>query len=339
MQNTLSPPFISAIIVNYNAGAMLRECITSLLTQHFTDFEIWIVDNASSDNSLADAKTLLAGTKLHYTIIENSTNVGFAAANNQAASHAQGSWLALLNPDTIAKPDWLAQLVHATETYPDIDMFGSLQLFAEDETQLDGCGDCYHITGFPYRGHHGYPADTMPATGEVFAPCAAAGLYLKSHFLELGGFYEPFFCYCEDVDLAFRMRLSGSRCMQIQEAIVSHHGSAITDNISGFSVFHGTRNAMWMFVKNMPLALMLLLFPLHMATHGFLLINAIGKPSFTPRLKGILHGLAGIPRILLARRKIKRHITINTLLHSMACHPRYLAKRLTYMVAKKEIAS
>lgn len=327
-----TPPYISVIVVNYNSGPLLQACLQSLSQQDFIDFEVLVVDNASDDSSFQDAQATIPTSDSRFYFISETENLGFAAANNRAAQQARGSWLALLNPDAVASVTWLSTLAKAASDYPDTDMFGSLQIRANDPTRLDGCGDCYHFTGFPYRGHEGHSTDLLPKTGEVFGPCAAAGFYLKSLFLELGGFYEPFFCYCEDVDLAFRMRLMGSHCIQLQEAIVHHHGSAIANNVSGFTIYHGTRNAMWMLIKNMPLPVLIVLFPFHLATHLALLVKAIGRPSFLPRLKGIIHGLKGIPRALLARRHVERTIPTSALLRSMVWSPRQLIKRDAYIM-------
>ena len=87
---------------------------------------------------------------------------------------------------------------------------------------------------------------------EVFSPCAAAALYARPSFEREGGFDESFFCYLEDVDLGFRLRLRGERCVQVRRAEVLHAGSAISGHLSEFSVFHSYRNRIWLFAKNVP---------------------------------------------------------------------------------------
>ena len=157
----------------------------------------------------------------------------------------------------------------ATTRHPDAVMFGSTQIDAADIRRLDGAGDVYHASGLVWRGHHGAPVGSLPPEGEVFAPCAAAALYRRDLFLEAGGFDEGFFCYCEDVDLGFRLRLLGHKCIQVAGARVHHVGSAITGRRSTFATYHSTRNRIWMFVKNMPMALLVPLLPLHIALNAF----------------------------------------------------------------------
>lgn len=263
-------PTISVIIVNYNAEKYLTRCLQALLAQTYQDFDIIIADNGSSDASLLD---LPHDNRIH--ILALGRNLGFAAANNRAAALATGKWIALLNPDAFPENDWLEQLLHATQHYPAFSMFGSTQINAGDPTLLDGTGDMYHILGIPARGNYQHPIADLPKTGEVFAPCAAAALYNKHVFLEAGGFDEAFFCYCEDVDLAFRLRLRGERCLQVKEAVVYHVGSGITGKTSMFAKYHGYRNRFWVFFKNMPTALLLPLLPLHLLLQCFFLIAAV----------------------------------------------------------------
>jgi GT2 family glycosyltransferase len=161
--------------------------------------------------------------------------------------------LALLNPDAIPEPDWLAELDKAQRTFPDIDSFGSLQLDLNDCALLDGAGDNYLAVGIPWRGGHGRPATAAPPRGAVFSACAAAAMYRTDSFRAAGGFDEDYFCYVEDVDLGFRLRLRGGGCMHIPEAVVAHAGGVSSGSRrSEFAVYHGIRNMIWTFVKNMP---------------------------------------------------------------------------------------
>src|SRR5258708_4648504 len=97
---------VSIVVVVYESGPTLAECLAAVRAQSFTDYEVILVDNASSDRTAQAAKAADPRVRL----IENSQNLGFAAAVNQAAKAAAGTWLALLNPDAFAEPDWLARL-------------------------------------------------------------------------------------------------------------------------------------------------------------------------------------------------------------------------------------
>jgi GT2 family glycosyltransferase len=296
---------VCVIIVNYNGGSLLRRCIETLGVQTLPPREIFIVDNGSSDGSIAALENLPVMSSGRVRVISPGVNLGFAAANNLGASQAGTPWIATLNPDAFPEPDWLAELMAATIRHPDAAMFGSTQFDAADARRLDGAGDVYHASGLVWRGHHGAPADSLPPEGEVFAPCAAAALYRRDVFLEAGGFDEDFFCYCEDVDLGFRLRLMGSKCIQVARARVHHVGSAITGRRSTFATYHSTRNRVWMFVKNMPAVLMLPLLPLHIALNALLLLRAVFLGEAGAMLLGLRDALLGIPRVLIRRRAIQ----------------------------------
>ncbi|WP_428406971.1 glycosyltransferase family 2 protein [Hyphococcus sp.] len=300
-----SAPAVSVIIVNYNSGPRLRRCLDHLVAQHFRDFEILVVDNASSDDSIAKARE--AHADIH--LIEAGANLGFAAANNLAAKSAKGEWLAFLNPDAYAAPDWLEALLRGAEAYPDIDAFGSTQIDDKDRDRIDGAGDVYHAFGFAYRGGFGQPVSELPPEGECFAPCAAAAMIRKETFLRLGGFFEPFFCYSEDVDFGFRMRLAGARAMQLRKAVVYHEGSGVTGRHSEFTIYHGHRNRTWTWYLNMPLPLLIATAPFHFLLDLLLFAMTALRGEGRAYLRALRDGYGGLPGLSAERRKRQQERT------------------------------
>jgi N-acetylglucosaminyl-diphospho-decaprenol L-rhamnosyltransferase len=297
---------ISVLIVNYNAGRHLGKTLQSLAAQTFGDFEVLVLDNASTDNSATSAQAVVAFDS-RFTFRFLGENVGFAAGNNLLSATARGTWLALLNPDAVPVPGWLERLVEATRRHPAAVMFGSTQVDAADPQRLDGAGDQYLAIGLPWRGGFGWPLAALPPEGEVFSPCAAACLIRADAFREAGGFDERFFCYVEDVDLAFRLRLLGHNCIQIPAAVVSHVGGASSGaEGSRFARRHGIRNLMWCFVKCMPAALFWPLLPLHGLALAFLMVRAIATGMAYPVGAGIMEGFAGMPSMWFSRRALQR---------------------------------
>ena len=266
-------PRLTVIIVNYNAGDRLGRCLDRLSRQTFADFETIVVDNGSTDGSIIDARRRHPFASFD----EAGANLGFAAANNRAAKTAAGDWLVFLNPDAYAEPDWLHELVAASDRYPWSDAFGSTQISALDPSIIDGAGDVFNVFGIAYRGHFGWPLESLPPEGECFAPCAAAAMYRKKTYEGLGGFDERFFCYGEDVDLGFRLRLSGGRAVQVRSARVLHEGSGLTGRSSEFSVYHGHRNRIWIAAKNLPGALYWMSAPLRAAADVALLARHVSR--------------------------------------------------------------
>lgn len=252
---------VTVIIVNWNGGDMLRRCLNDLLRQTVPPTRILVMDNGSTDGS-AEKVAGLAGVAVR-TLGEN---LGFAAGNNRAFLDCDTEFVALLNPDAFPEQDWLEKLLAAARAYPDVAAFGSRQMVADVESVVDGLGDVYHLSGLVWRWGHGRPlttADLVPR--EIFSPCAGAALYRRDALGDVGGFDEDYFCYLEDVDLGFRLRLAGYRAMYVPDAVVHHVGSATTGGQhSDFSLYHGHRNLVWTFVKDMPGILFWLMLPLHL---------------------------------------------------------------------------
>ena len=318
-------PKVSVIIVNFNGGDWLARSVQSVLEQSFAGFECFIVDNGSTDYSLASLPKL----DKRFTIFELDENTGFARANNIAAAKARGEWLALLNPDAFARPDWLEKLLSAATLAQNVTMVGSTQYMALEPNIYDGVGDFYHAAGLAWRGKHGHSTeDHSPETAEVFGPCAAAALYHAKTFKRLGGFDERFFCYHEDVDLALRMRLDGGICVQSASAIVDHVSSGISGRASDFAVYHGTRNRMWTFFKSMPISAVILLGPFHIAMNFALLAWAAFRPGrFAPTWRGFKDGIKGLPQTWRTRKAISSTIGLWGLLPSLALSPIKVIKR------------
>jgi GT2 family glycosyltransferase len=215
-------------------------------------------------------------------------------------------WVALLNPDAFPEPRWLERLLAEASEHPEYSFFASRQVLADDPTRLDGAGDAYAVTGLGWRRRHGDPVVESPQEPEeVFGACAAAALYRRDALEEVDGLDDRFFCYFEDVDLAFRLRLAGHRCLYVPDAVVHHVGSATSGRRSDFAVYHGHRNLVWTFVKNMPGPLLVLYGPHH------LLLNLLSLVWFTLRGQGRAiwrakwDALRGLPRVLEQRRAIQ----------------------------------
>ena len=313
-------PQVTVAIVAYQSGTFLQACVDALAAQSFRDFEAVIADNASSDDSV----TALRLPDARFRIEPMGGNLGFAVANNRVARASRAPWLATLNPDTRAQPDWLEKLLAATARWPQAASFGSTQVSLEDPSVLDGVGDVYHGAGVAWRARQGRSVSEIPPEGEVFGPCAAAALYRMDVFLELGGFDESYFCYCEDVDIAYRLRLAGWQAVQVADAVVLHAGSAISGRVSEFTVFHGHRNRVWTYVKNTPGVWVWLLLPYHMAFNAFMLygILSVGKRGRV-MLRAYWAALTGIGPVLKARRQVQktRKASIKSLFRAMAWSP------------------
>jgi GT2 family glycosyltransferase len=245
---------VTVVIVNFNGGDHLRRCLESLAGQTLIPERIVVIDNASTDGSLSAARAAVARdphVALRTVIDQPGANLGFAAACNRGIAAAETEWVALLNPDAFPEPGWLAALLAAASAHPECAAFGSRQMLAGHEGTLDGIGDRWHFSGLAWREGHGRPlgpVDLQPR--EIFSPCAAAALYRREAVLAVGGFDEDYFCFGEDVDLGFRLRLAGYPARYVPEAVVTHVGGASSEG--QLATYLGHRNQFWTLVKNTP---------------------------------------------------------------------------------------
>jgi len=296
----------AVIIVNYNGKNFLDHCLDSLRCQTFSHFQIVVVDNASDDGSADGIEERFPDVE----VIRSEKNIGFAAANNLAVKRVEGcKWIALLNPDAFVEPDWLLNLHHAAKENPQYSFFGSHMKQYGSPRCLDGTGDIYHLCGLAWRRDHGISEGQTPRSmGEIFSPCAAAAMYRRDVFLDAGGFDESFFCYFEDVDLAFRLRLLDQRCLYVPSAKVEHVGSATTKQQSDFSVYHGHRNMVWAYVKNMPSSLFWKGLPQHIMANiaALLYFSLTGQAG--PIFKAKWDALVGLGEIMEQRKFIQKNI-------------------------------
>jgi GT2 family glycosyltransferase len=296
-------PWVRIVIVNYDAGEMLQTCVDALASQTMSDFETVIVDNASAVRPV----TGLRLPDCRFQILHAGANIGFAAGTNLGTKGSTTPWIATLNPDTKPRPDWLTELRAATERYGWATMFGSTQLKLEDPEIVDGFGDVFSAFGSAWRSGNGRSVRELPDTDrEVFSPCAAAALYKRLSFERAGGFDESFFCYLEDVDLGFRLRLGGEHCVQVRRAEVLHAGSAISGHLSEFSVFYSYRNRIWLLAKDLPGPLLVPVFGMQGAAMGLALARTEAVPYRRAAMKGILAGLKGLPRAIRSRHAVQR---------------------------------
>ena len=302
-------PWVRIVIVNYNAGSLLQDCIDALAVQTMSAFETVIVDNASTGHPIASLR--LPDTR--FKIQHAGTNIGFAAATNLGARGSASPWVATLNPDTRPRPKWLAELRTATERHPWATFFGSTQLVMGNSDFVDGFGDVLSAFGTAWRSGNGRPASELPnGDCEVFSPCAAAALYARPCFERAGGFDEDFFCYLEDVDLGFRLRLRGERCIQVRRAEVLHAGSAIAGHLSEFSVFHSYRNRVWLFAKNTPWQLLLPIVALQSVAIAVALARPRARRYRRAGLRGAWAGIKGLLPALQRRRETQRKRLVST---------------------------
>jgi GT2 family glycosyltransferase len=298
----MSARALSVIVLNFNGRRWLGPCLEALAAQAGApSFETILVDNASHDGSAAFVREHFPGVH----VLETGRNLGFAAGNNAGAKAASGRALVFLNNDTVPAPDWLAHLAGALEAQPAFALVTARIVFMDQPDRIDSAGDGYLRAGGAFKhGHGGRVADHLE-TREVFGACGAAFIIRRDVFDELGGFDESFFMVYEDVDLSYRARLAGYRCLYAADATVRHAGSATLGRRSAQAVFYGQRNLEWTWIKNTPRRLLWRSLLPHLLYSLAGVLHYASAGAAVPAIRGKLAALAGLRGALRARRLVQ----------------------------------
>jgi GT2 family glycosyltransferase len=308
-----SSHLLSVIIPNWNGIRFLPTCLNALAHQTYASIEVIVVDNASSDGSLELIRTEYRWVKL----IELEKNRGFTGACNEGLRAAQGDFLALLNNDTEVDPCWAEAVVAAFEREAEIGSVASKMLLFDRRDHIHTAGDYFTLDG--RAGNRGvWQRDEGQYDREeyVFSACGGAAVYRRRMVDEIGLLDDDFFFSGEDVDLGWRAQLTGWRCLYTPRAIVYHHLSATGGGVT--ASYYDGRNLIFILMKNVPSALW--------RKYGFAIVRAQFRLAWEAlrawrgaaaraRLRGMIAGLLGTPRMLSKRRQIQesRRVSIEYL--------------------------
>lgn len=218
----------SIIIVNFNGGQKLYECVESVF-QFTSNFELILVDNGSSDNS-----TSLVSTGFPRTgIVKLQKNVGFARANNVGISRSKGEWIVLLNPDTKVTKQWLEGLIDCAVKAEKIGII-TPKLIRMDGLTIDSAGHDFDFrTGYTRdRGAGEEDRGQYDATEEVPSCCFACAALRREAVTQVGRLDDRMFLYFEDVDYCIRCRIAGWKVMYCPASIVFHARGGMTPRSS-----------------------------------------------------------------------------------------------------------
>jgi GT2 family glycosyltransferase len=246
---------LSAIVVNWNGRAHLEVCLGSLRRQTLPGIEIVLVDNASSDDSLA-----LVGERFGTAvrIVALPDNRGYAGGLNAGIAAARGRYLLPLNSDTELAPDCCARLVAAADAHPSTGLFAPKILAFDDRTRIDNVGHWLYPDGLSRgRGRLEIDHGQYDADEEIVLPSGCAVLLRRAMLADVGVFDEDLFAYLDDTDLGLRARLAGWRCRAVPGAVVYHKYSAASGAYSPLKAFLVERNRAWVALKCLPAPLLL----------------------------------------------------------------------------------
>ncbi len=307
---------ISVVVVNWNRSTLLRQALLSLHAQRLAPAEIIVVDNGSSDDSMAMMRDEFPRVR----VIANHNNRGFCAANNQGIAAATGEFIALLNNDAEAEEHWLLALSKMF-TRPEVGMAASKILMASDPRRIDKAGHLIWPDG-QNRGRGAGEFDTgqYDRVEPTLWPDGCAAMYRKRMLDEIGGFDEDFFAYADDAELGLRARIAGWQCLYTPFAVVRHHRGATLGVNNARRLKLIERNRILLAVKLFPFSLLWrngFYFTQRLIAGAFAAWRGEGEAALFPGIQGkwtllstIVSGnlaaLPIIPRMLAKRRAIEK---------------------------------
>ncbi|MHA2609646.1 MAG: glycosyltransferase family 2 protein, partial [bacterium JZ-2024 1] len=287
-------PLISFIVVNHNARSILGKCLSALLHQTVTDYEILVVDNASSDGS-AD---WIAQNYPQVRLITSKVNLGYAGGINLALTHAQGKYIFVLNPDIAPPPEWAQKLYQAMASQTEISCF-SCSIANVDlitgEIHKERKGGTVNLLGTTIPECFSDPEMTFYPSGAAFCFPASEKISLNTDF----------FLYYEDVFLGWLLRLQGKKIKKIPDVTVLHFTSfSARKKPSSFLTYHQERNRLLVLFFLFPFPLLVKIFPLLLVDLAFRWFSALlGRKSLSGIFLAHL-SLLFSPRYIWKKRKM-----------------------------------
>lgn len=251
----MAHPLVSVVVVCCDGLEITRRCLAALFNLDYDPREIIVVDNGSQE----DIRGMVTEAYPHFRFIRIDRNLGFAGGYNRGIEAANGRYIAVINNDAIASPQWLSALIDVAEKDPRIGAVASIIADGNRPNVLDSCGVGVALDGMSRQLMRGRALPVFAAPKEVLAPSGCACLFRADALQAVGLFDESFFAYCEDTDLGLRLRWAGFKTVVAPDARVTHYYSMTTGKYSLQKVFWVERNHLFVAVKNFPPVLLLVL--------------------------------------------------------------------------------
>ncbi len=295
---------MTAVILSYDGRHLLEMALPSFAAQTHADHEVLVVDNGSSDGTVAWLGEHWPAVR----VLALERNAGVTAALNRGVEAARGEFVGLFNNDIELDPGCLAELVRALEAHPQAGSAAPKLLDFHRRDVLDGAGDVFDWAGTGWRRGHG-EADRgqYDEPQAIFGACGGAALYRRCAFEAVGPFYEPFFAFIEDVDWSFRAQLAGLSCRYVPTAVAYHMGSAtIGRGMSAFTRYQLTRNSLWLIARDYPASALVRHTPRLAYVQAASLASAWYDGQLDAWWRGWRDAVRGLPAALSDRRGVQR---------------------------------
>jgi GT2 family glycosyltransferase len=303
IRSPVTAPIASLVVLSWNGLEHLDVCLSSLCAQTFQDREIVLADNASTDGTKEWVEARFPEVRVERV----EQNLGVPGGVNFGIAQARGRFIAILNNDIEAHPEWLGESIRALEQHPEAGFTASRIRLFHQRDRLDTAGDMYFREGFPAkRGWLHRDGPDFDEPGWVFGACAAAALYRRELFDAVGNFDEDFQASLEDLDLSFRAQLQGFKCRYVPTAILYHKmGSTLGVGFAKSGHQLRMHRNLWLLrIKNLPGTLWLRYLPQMLVGEAAVLIRAVA----TGRLGAVMSARVQVLQHLRATLKKRRDI-------------------------------
>jgi len=302
-------PLVTIIIVNWNGGSVLDDCLKSLSRISYSNFKIVLVDNGSSDGSEELVGKYFSRSR--YKVIKNKKNLGFAGANNQALGDTDGKYILLLNNDTKVEKNFLGVLVEKMESDDSIGVVQPKILMMDKENYLDNAGS--FMTRIGFLEHWGFgqrDSKEFEKEKEIFSAKGACML-IRGEIIQKGGLFDrTFVSYFEESDFCWRVWLMGYRVLFYPKAKIYHKVGFTIRRLDVLNInFHYYKNRIRSLIKNFGVVNLAVVLPIHLVISvgiaGLFAIRGKMRSSMMI-LRAIGWNAVNLPDTLSERKRVQR---------------------------------
>ena len=311
-------PKLAVVILNWNGTKFLRQYIPYLVDYSHSLAELYVIDNASTDESVAYLQLNYPQIK----IIQNKENYGFAKGYNEGLKHIKATYYCLLNSDVEVTPHWVEGVIDYMETHPEVAVCQSklLSFFNKDEFEYAGASGGY-IDKYGYPFCRGRLFTTMEKDlnqyddiAEIFWATGACMFVRAEVYYNLNGLDDDFFTHMEEIDFCWRVKNAGYKVMCYPQSVVYHYGGGTLASGSPRKTYYNFRNNLIMLFKNLPAYRLLPVFAMRflydiLAALRFLFDSGI--KDFFAVFKAHMFFIFTIAKSLKKRKYIKHNPSIS----------------------------
>lgn len=301
---------VSIIILNYNQPQLTIDCLKSLSKLEYKNYEVILVDNGSTDNSVEKIKKHGVAVK-NFKLVEKKENLGFAEGNNVGFEHTTGKYILFLNNDTLVEKNFLRPLVEKLELDSRLGAVQPKILQYPQKEIIDSVGSYLIATGFLcHFGHNKKDQPKYNKESQIFSMKGACMLFKKEVLDKVGVFDKDYFAYFEETDLCLRTLTTGYKIKYIPESNIFHRGGETSKKMdTAFVNFHSYKNRVYTYLANFQILTILKILPLHILMCeivSIMYLITLNIPMFLAVQKAMIWNLFNLPKLVKKRAAIKK---------------------------------